>query len=110
MSCIECEIVWPYSSRKKKQKLKAYLAHSIWDKDSTALKDVKELLQREGYEIIDSHDLEYSRDKPIEEQIRETCFPVIDECDLVVAVRSISPGVQMEYEYAKKQGKKVIIW
>jgi len=91
------------------KKKKAYISHSYWDTGTSKIENIKEALRKQGYETIDPADLEYPKYLTLHEQLRQVNFPIIEKCDLIVVVRTISPGVKAEKEYAEKLGKEVRI-
>ncbi|RLI22734.1 hypothetical protein DRO54_00365 [Candidatus Bathyarchaeota archaeon] len=84
------------------------------------IKELQNFLRENGFNVIDQfreEEMNYSgvrdfRDKKkLAERIVENDLKFVDECDVIVAIcDEPSFGTAMEIHYAKKLGKKVVIF
>jgi len=87
-------------------KPRIYLSYSIWDRGTPRIQAIKQKLEKRGYDVIDPYDtIQFNKAVPIVEEIMRKCFPVIKKCEKLIAVKTLSPGVSLELEYAESEGK-----
>jgi len=90
----------------REPKPRVYLSYSIWDRGSPRIQAIKQKLEQQGYEVIDPYEtIQFNKAAPIIEEIMRKCFPVIKKCEKLIAVKTLSPGVDLELGYAENEGK-----
>jgi len=85
-----------------------YLAHSVLDRKSEKKIRIKHLLTSLGYKVIDPSMLQYPPEQSLEEHLYNINFPLIEKCDLIVCLKTLTPGVRSEKTYAETKKKTVI--
>jgi len=89
-------------------KPKVYLSYSLWDRHTQRIQAIKQKLEQQGYEVIDPYEtVQFNKAAPIIEEIMRKCFPVIRKCSKLIAVKTLSPGVELELNYADTEGLSV---
>ena len=87
--------------------MRIFLSRSIYDSEDKIVSIIKEL-ETEGHFVYDGVKVYQAAAKrgADDEAACQECFRCIDECDLCLIVPCFTPGVQAEYAYAKRTGKK----
>jgi len=89
-------------------KPRVYLSYSLWDRHTPRIQAIKGKLRAQGYEVIDPYEtVQFDKAAPIIEEIMRKCFPVIRKCSKLIAVKTLSPGVELELNYADTEGLSV---
>jgi len=85
-----------------------YLAHSVMDVKSKMKDRIKHFLISLGYKVVDPSMFEYPPEQSLQEHLYNINFPIIEKCDLIICLKTLTPGVRSEKTYAETKKIAVI--